>query len=145
MDFNIDKNILDLMIKLSKKAYKKGEIPVSAVIIDKDNNVVSFGLNRRQKGKNVLGHAEIMAILKAENRNRDWRLDGFSMVVSLEPCDMCSVVIRECRLDNVYYLLPRKGHDCNLNIDINKFEIEGYENYKNEFRNLLTSFFDNKR
>ncbi len=142
---NIDKNTLDLMLKLAKKAYKKGEVPVSAVILDKENKIISQGCNCRQNSCNVLGHAEIVSILKAEKHIRDWRLDGYKMLVSLEPCDMCSIVIKESRLDNVFYFLPRKGNESNLNIDINKELVVGYEEYKDLFKDLLTSFFDNKR
>ena len=129
---------------MAKKAYKKGEIPVSAVIVDKNGRLVSGAFNNRQSSCNVLGHAEILAILKAERKNRDWRLDGYSMIVSLEPCDMCSMIIKESRLNNVYYFVPKKS-ESNLDVFIQKSEIVGYEEYKEQFKDLLTSFFDNKR
>ena len=129
---------------MAKKAYKKGEIPVSAVIVDKNGRLVSGAFNNRQSCCNVLGHAEILAILKAERKNRDWRLDGYSMIVSLEPCDMCSMIIKESRLNNVYYFVPKKS-ESNLDVFIQKSEIVGYEEYKEQFKDLLTSFFDNKR
>lgn len=132
------------MLKMAKKAYKKGEIPVSAVIVDKNGRLVSGAFNNRQSSCNVLGHAEILAILKAERKNRDWRLDGYSMIVSLEPCDMCSMIIKESRLNNVYYFVPKKS-ESNLDVFIQKSEIVGYEEYKEQFKDLLTSFFDNKR
>ena len=142
---NIDKKVLDLLLKNAKKAFNKGEIPVSAVILDKDGKIVSSSYNNRQRSCNVLGHAEVLAILKAEQRIRDWRLDGYSMVVSLEPCDMCSMVIKESRLDIIYYFVSKKSNDSGLCIDVNKKKIEDYEEYTEKFKDLLTSFFDNKR
>lgn len=130
---------------MAKKAYRNGEIPVSAVIIDQKGKVISSAFNNRQKKANVLGHAEILAILKAEKKNKDWRLNGYKMVVSLEPCDMCSMIIKEARLDEVYYFIPKKIHDFDNIISVNKFQINGYDDYKKKFKDLLTSFFDNKR
>ena len=141
----IDKKVLDLLLKNAKKAYKKGEIPVSAVILDKNGKIISSSYNNRQKSYNVLGHAEVLAILKAEKRIRDWRLDGNSMIVSLEPCEMCSMVIKESRLDNVYYFVPKKSVDSSISVDVNKKKIDDYEEYTEKFKDLLTSFFDNKR
>ena len=142
---NIDKKVLDLLLKDAKKAFKKGEIPVSALVIDHDGKIISHSFNNRQNKFNVLGHAEINCILKAEKKNRDWRLDGYSMIVSLEPCDMCTMVIKESRLDNVYYFLPKKGDKLCDNINVDKFIIDNYPEYTEKFKDLLTSFFDNKR
>lgn len=142
---NLDKKVLDLLLKNAEKAYKKGDIPVSAVILDQSGKVVSYSNNDRQRKCNVLGHAEINAILKAERKIRDWRLDGYSMVVTLEPCNMCSVIIKECRIDKVYYFLPKKNEESSWEININKEQIKEYKEYTNKFKQLLTDFFNNKR
>lgn len=141
----IDKKVCDLLLKNARKAFNKGEIPVSAVILDKKGKIISSSYNNRQNSCNVLGHAEILAILKAEKKLKDWRLDGFSMIVSLEPCDMCSMIIKESRLENIYYFVPKNGSDSELCIAINKKKIESYDEYTKKFRDLLTSFFDNRR
>ena len=142
---NLDKKVLDLLLKNAEKAYKKGEIPVSAVILDQSGKVISFSKNDRQRKFNVLGHAEINTILNAEKKIRDWRLDGYSMVVTLEPCNMCSVIIKECRLDKVYYFLPKKSDDGSDKVSINKEQINNYDEYTRKFKHLLTDFFNNKR
>ena len=142
---DIDKKVLDLLIKNAKKAYKKGEIPVSAVILDQSGNVISSSFNDRQKKCNVLGHAEINAILKAEKKIRDWRLDGYYMIVTVEPCNMCSMIIDEFRLDIVYYFLPKKSDNDSWEINIEKEQIDNYVEYTNSFKYLLTDFFNNKR
>lgn len=142
---NLDKKILDLLLKKAEKAYKKGEIPVSAVILDQSGKIISYSNNDRQRKCNVLGHAEINAILKAEKKIQDWRLDGYCMIVTLEPCNMCSVIIKESRLDKVYYFLPKKNDDISWEININKVQIKEYKEYTSKFKQLLTDFFNNKR
>ena len=142
---NIDIKVLDLLLKNAEKAYKKGEIPVSAVILDQNGKLVSSAFNSRQKQYNVLGHAEISCILKAEKKIRDWRLDGYYMIVTLEPCNMCSMIIKECRLDKVYYFLPKKSDNDSWEINIDKEQIDKYEEYASKFKQLLTDFFNNKR
>lgn len=142
---NIDRKILDLLLKNAEKAYKKGEIPVSAVILDQEGKLVSSAFNSRQKQYNVLGHAEISCILKAEKKIRDWRLDGYYMIVTLEPCNMCSMIIKESRLDKVYYFLPKKSDNDSWEINIDKEQIDKYSEYSNKFKQLLTDFFNNKR
>lgn len=142
---NLDKKVLDLLLKNAEKAFKKGEIPVSAVILDQSGKIISYSNNDRQRKCNILGHAEINAILKAEKKVRDWRLDGYSMVVTLEPCNMCSVIIKECRLDKVYYFLSKKNDDYSWEININKEQINNYKEYTSKFKQLLTDFFNNKR
>lgn len=141
----LDSNVLDLLLKNAEKAYKKGEIPVSAVILDRSGRVISSSYNNRQKKYSVLGHAEISAILKAEKRIKDWRLDGYCMVVTLDPCDMCSVIIKESRIDKVYYFLPKKNEDNSWEININKEQVKEYKEYTSKYKKLLTDFFDNKR
>ena len=142
---NLDKKVLDLLLKNAEKAYKKGEIPVSAVILDQSGKIISYSNNDRQRKCNVLGHAEINAILKAEKKIQDWRLDGYCMIVTLEPCNMCSVIIKESRLDEVYYFLPKKNDDISWEININKVQIKEYKEYTSKFKQLLTDFFNNKR
>ena len=143
IDMNKKKLILDKLIKEMEIAHRENEVPVSAVIFDKKYNIISYAHNKRQGNKDVLGHAEILAIQAAGNKIGDWRLDGYSMVVSLEPCDMCSIVIDESRLDKVYYLVKQDGNKYEINIE--KEKISGYEEYDKKAEELLTTFFDNMR
>ena len=141
----ISVEIINKLKDLAKQAFDNNEIPVSAIIVDSLGNIVSEGLNTRQSTGNVLGHAEVNAIQAAGNKIEDWRLDGYSMIVTLEPCEMCSCIIKESRLDKVYYFLPKKYNDFEYNFNINKDQILGYGEDKEYFLELLTSFFDNKR
>ncbi len=141
----LDNKVIDILINDAKKAYKKGEIPVSAVIVDQAGKIVSHAYNNRQNSFNVLGHAEIVAILKAEKKIKDWRLDGYKMVVVLEPCDMCSMVISKCRIDEVYYFVLQKSQDVINDFNINKKVIDGYKDEKVLLENMLLNFFNNMR
>ena len=142
---NIDKEVIDQLYDYAVDSFNEQEIPVSAAIFDsKTNKLVAIAGNNRQGEHNVLGHAEINCIVEAEKKINDWRLDGFYMIVTLEPCDMCSIIINESRLDKVYYFLP-KINPSKYDISINKEQINGYEEYTKKFNKLLTTFFDKMR
>ncbi len=141
----LDEKVLNILIKDAEQARKKGEIPVSAVILDQGGHIVSHACNNRQRSFNVLGHAEIIAILKAEKKLKDWRLDGYKMVVVLEPCDMCSMVISKSRIDEVYFFISQKNQDVSCNVEVNKKMIDGYDDQKSYFEGMLLNFFNNMR
>lgn len=86
----------------AKKARRKGEIPVGAVIV-RHGHVISSGHNLRQTQHDVTLHAEICAIRKACSVIGDWRLDECDLYVTLEPCVMCSGAIISARMQNVYF------------------------------------------
>ena len=110
-----------MALKEAQKAFDKKEVPVGCIIV-KDDQIIARAHNLRQTKKSVLGHAEISCILKAEKKMRDWRLDGYYMIVTLEPCNMCSMIIKESRLDKVYYFLPKKSDNESWEINIDKEE-----------------------
>lgn len=89
-------------IEEAKKAAKKGEVPVGAVITYK-NKIISCGYNLRESKKNPILHAEMIAIGKACKKMKSWRLDDCDLYVTLEPCPMCAGAIIQSRIKNVYY------------------------------------------
>lgn len=89
-------------INEAKKAEKRREVPVGAVIV-KDNKIIAKAYNRREIDKSSLSHAEILAIKKACKRLKAWRLMGCSLYVTLEPCPMCAGAIIQSRIENVYF------------------------------------------
>ena len=139
------KELMYELIEYIEENCSKEEIPVGAFIIDKDGNVICRCVNNRQESKNVLGHAEILVIQEAERLLGDWRLNGYSMVVSLKPCEMCAFVIRECRLDNVYYLLDKNEQVKYLDLYGNIKKVEELVELEGKYNKLLTDFFVNKR
>ncbi len=133
--------IIETMYKEALKAYKKGEIPVGALII-KNNKIIAKSHNNRQKKHNLLGHAEINCILKAEKSIKDWRLDECEMYVTLSPCSMCEVIIEESRLKKVHFLVKQPNYnDKNPKI----VQISDQNNQKIEYEKLLKKFFERLR
>lgn len=134
-----DEKIIEELYNLSLKAYKKGEIPVSAIIV-KDNKVISKAYNKRNKSHNPIDHAEIIAIKRACKRLHTWKLNECVLYVSLEPCNMCREVINQSRIENVIYFTKNSKI---INFKTNyKFSDSSY-NIK--FSKLLTNFFETKR
>lgn len=86
----------------AKHALDLGEVPIGCIIVStSDGKVVGRGYNRRNTDKSSLAHAEITAIDKASRKLGDWRLEGCTMYVTLEPCQMCSGAIVQSRIDRV--------------------------------------------
>ncbi len=87
-------------IAQAKKAALIGEVPIGCVIVF-DNKIIARGYNKRNTKKTTLAHAEILAIEKATKHLNDWRLEGCTMYVTLEPCQMCAGAIVQSRMDRV--------------------------------------------
>lgn len=134
-------NINKFLYKEALKAYKKGEIPVGALIVKK-TKIIAKSHNNRQKHHVLLGHAEINCILKAEKKLKDWRLDECEMYVTLSPCNMCEVFIKESRIKKVYFLLKQPNFDAK-NSDF--VQIDGFEEEKSRYEKLLKKFFEQLR
>ncbi len=87
-------------IRQAKKAGKIDEVPIGCVIVHEDK-IIAHGYNRRNIDKNTLAHAELSAIKKASKKLGDWRLEGCTLYVTLEPCQMCAGAIVQARIDKV--------------------------------------------
>ena len=87
-------------LKQAKKALLLGEVPIGCVLVYEDR-IIARGYNRRNTDKNTLAHAEITAIKRASKKIGDWRLEGCTLYVTLEPCQMCSGAIVQARIPNV--------------------------------------------
>ena len=88
-------------LKEAKKAYKKLEIPVGAVIV-KNGEIIAKAHNIKEEKKDTTKHAEILAIQKASRKLETWRLNDCEMYVTLEPCAMCAGAIIQARLKKIY-------------------------------------------
>ncbi len=89
-----------MALKLARKALELGEVPIGCVIVY-EGKVIGRGYNRRNTDKNTLAHAEITAINKASKKIGDWRLEGCTLYVTLEPCQMCAGAIIQARIPEV--------------------------------------------
>ncbi|HYK00211.1 MAG TPA: nucleoside deaminase [Thermoanaerobaculia bacterium] len=101
---------METALALALEAAADGEIPVGAVIIDRDERIIGRGRNRRESG-DPLGHAELYAISEAARAIGDWRLEGTTMFVTLEPCAMCAGALVNARVDRLVFAAydPKAG------------------------------------
>ncbi len=83
-----------------------GDVPVGAVVLDDSGEVIGEGWNTRERDGNPSGHAEMMALQQAAQRLGTWRLDGATVVVTLEPCVMCAGAIAQSGVSRVVYGAP---------------------------------------
>ena len=97
---NEDVKYMREAIRQAKKAYSLEETPIGCVIVQ-NGIIIGRGYNRRNTDKNPLAHAELTAIRKASRRTGDWRLEGCTMYVTLEPCQMCAGAIVQARITRV--------------------------------------------
>ena len=88
-------------IKEAKKAYKKLEVPVGAVIV-KNGEIVAKAHNLKETKFDTTKHAEILAIQKASKKLKSWRLIDCEMYITLEPCTMCAGAIINSRIEKIY-------------------------------------------
>jgi tRNA(adenine34) deaminase len=97
-------------LKEARKAARKGEVPVGAVVV-KDGKIISRGHNLTEKKQSALTHAEMMALSKASRKLKSWRLIDCDLYVTLEPCTMCAGAIVLSRIRNLGYgtIDPKAG------------------------------------
>lgn len=90
-------------LQLAREAAGQGEVPVGCVVVGADGEILGCGRNRREENCSVTGHAELEAMEMAEKALGNWRLDGCSLYVTLEPCPMCAGAILNARVGKVFY------------------------------------------
>ena len=136
----MNEKYINQLIKLAKKASKKNEVPISAIIV-KNDKIISKAFNMRVKNNKVLDHAEIIAIKKAEKKVKDWRLFDCDLYVTLKPCNMCEIIIKQSRIRNVYYLLEK----LESKKDYNKTKFIKLSESEQTYSDILEDFFKKKR
>ena len=111
-------------LRQAKKAEALDEVPIGCVIVC-DDKIVARGYNRRNTDKNTLSHAELNAIRKASKRLGDWRLEGCTMYVTLEPCQMCAGALVQSRMDHVVIGCRNAKAGCAGSV-LNLLQVEGF-------------------
>lgn len=134
-------------IRQAKKAYLLEEVPIGCVIVQ-DGKIIARGYNRRNTDKNTLSHAELIAIKKASKKLGDWRLEGCTMYVTLEPCQMCAGAMMQARLTEAVIgcMNPKAG--CAGSV-LNILEMDGFNHkvqvtrgvLEEQCSNMLSQFF----
>ena len=90
-------------ILLAKEAAIKGDVPVGALIVNEQGEILATGQNLREKNNDPTAHAEIVAIRNAAKKLGNYRLDDLTMVVTLEPCGMCAGAIAQSRIKRLVF------------------------------------------
>lgn len=138
-------------IRQAKKALALREVPIGCVIVYEEK-IIARGYNRRNTDKNTLSHAELNAIKKASKKLGDWRLEGCTMYVTLEPCQMCAGALVQSRIDEVVIgsMNPKAG--CAGSV-LNLLEMDGFNHkvkvvrgvLQEECSQMLSNFFSELR
>ncbi len=143
---------MGLALEEARAALGHGDVPVGAVLLDADGNVVASDHNRREEVADPTAHAEMLVISNRARELGDWRLTGHTLVVTLEPCPMCAGAAMWARLDRIVYgaadmkagavwslyNIPqdsRLNHRCEVVTGVRREECAA----------LLTDFFESKR
>jgi len=138
-------------LKEATKAGKIDEVPVGAVIVI-DDKIIARGHNLRETKKSALGHAEIIAIQKANKKLDAWRLEKATIYVTVEPCLMCGGAIIQSRIKKVVFgTKDPKGGAFGSSTNINDIETLNHHPevvggvLKSECASIIKDYFSNKR
>lgn len=123
-------------IKQARIAERHGEVPIGCVIV-RNNKIIAKGYNQRERKRNCLWHAEVVALNRACRKLKSWRLTDCEMYVTLEPCQMCMGAILNARLRKVY-VGAKSTTNLNWQTPV-EFQLN------DEAQNILVAFFRNKR
>lgn len=132
-----DERFMRAAMREAKKAEALMEVPIGCVIVF-EGKIIARGYNRRNTDHNTLAHAETCAIRKAAKKLGDWRLEGCTLYVTLEPCPMCAGAIVQARVTNcvIGCMNPKAG--CAGSVT-NLLEMSGFNHRVNVKRGILES------
>lgn len=130
-----DERFMREAIRQARKAGARMEAPIGCVIVY-EGKIIARGYNRRNTDKNTISHAEMNAIRKASKKLGDWRLEGCTMYITLEPCQMCAGAIVQARVSRVVIgsMNPKAG--CAGSI-LNLLEMEQFNHQVEVTRGVL--------
>ena len=139
-------------IALAKSAADSGDVPVGALVVNEQGEVLGTGHNLREENNDPTAHAEIVAMRMAAAKLNNWRMDDLTMIVTLEPCAMCAGAISQSRFKRVVFgAWDQKAGAVGSVWDVirdprnlNKVEVvTGI--LEKECASVLSDFFDGKR
>lgn len=141
----MDQYYMNEAIKESKKAIKKGEVPIGCVVVF-ENKIIGRGYNKKENRNDSTMHAEIIAIKRACHKIKDWRLNKCSIYVTVEPCPMCMGAIKESRIREVICGIRNETYK-NINIKLVKsFKINiKYGILEDKILEITKNFFNSIR
>ncbi len=148
----LDEDYMRKAIHLAKKGKIHGEVPVGALLVDKNGEILAKAHNLREKLNTTIGHAELIAIHRACQKLQTWRLIECTLYVTLEPCFMCAGALVQSRIQRVVFgakdpkggalvSLAELGNNSRLN---HSFEVVAGI-CETECSQILKDFFREKR
>ena len=144
---NKDEKYMIEALKEAKKAYKKKEVPIGAIIVRNDK-IIARAYNRKEKSQIAIQHAEILAIIKACKKMKNWRLLDCTLYVTVEPCMMCCGAIIQSKIKKIVYGTKNDNFGSVESVDslLNKYNIEIKNGILEEkCKKIITEFFNKKR
>ena len=148
---NRDIEFMKMALSLAREAAKLGEIPVGAIVVNANGEVIASAYNMRENEKKATAHAEILAIDRACSALGGWRLHGCTLYVTLEPCPMCAGALVNSRIDRVVFgAYDMQAGCCGSVVNFNaypfnhSFKITGGV-LEDECRDVLAEFFKSRR
>lgn len=139
-------------LDLARESASAGEVPVGAVVLDGDGNIIGKGANMREQNADPLAHAEVLAMKSAAISRKSWNLSDCTLVVTLEPCPMCAGAVLQTRLKRVIFgAWDAKLGACGSVWDILRDPHVGSQPEvigsvcESECAQLLRNFFENHR
>lgn len=97
------KDLMDELIAWTRQNCPLTEVPISALVLDENNQEIARATNRRVETNNPVGHAEILALMAAGKKIGNWRLDRCTMLVTIEPCAMCAGAILQSHMSKLVF------------------------------------------
>jgi tRNA(adenine34) deaminase len=98
-----DEELMREAIKAARRSNASGDVPVGALVINQNGEIISIGYNERELHGDPTAHAEIVALRRASEKTKTWRLDNHTLVVTLEPCAMCAGAIAQARISRLVF------------------------------------------
>ena len=144
---NKDEKYMIEALKEAEKAYKKKEVPIGAIIVRNDK-IIARAYNRKEKTQVAIQHAEILAIIKACKKMKNWRLLDCTLYVTVEPCMMCCGAIIQSRIKKIVYGTKNDNFGSVESVDslLNKYNVEIKNGILGEkCKKIITEFFNKKR
>ena len=143
---------MSLALDEAQKAKSKGEVPVGCVVVSQDHKILAKSHNIKEVNFNPCGHAEILSLIEAGQKIKNWRLLNCSLFVTLEPCPMCLSAMVNARIKHLYFgAYDPKGGSISLNYPFYKdsrlnhnFKVTGGLHHF-ECSKLISDFFRARR
>ena len=145
-------SLMQQAIAIAHEVKSSGDVPVGALIVNESGEILSTGKNEREKDNDPTAHAEVLAIRRAGEKLGSWRLDGLTIIITLEPCVMCAGAILQSRIKRlVFGAFDQKAGAVGSSLDVirdvralSKVEVVSGVLEK-DCAKLLTDFFATKR